>query len=140
MLAVWDRERRAHRAVVEDEAEQVRMRSTITVSEANDQETIHQLNALLAEVNQDRDVRLEMIREQNALVDSLTHERNALLAKLEYHDQTIGQLRAELDALRRFAELTRGVLIDLLGSRGFRLIRLLGRWGKVERRIHRALR
>jgi hypothetical protein len=54
--------------------------------------------------------------------------------------EQLGQSRAELEALRRRSAIARGVMVDILGSRGYCLMRLFGRWRAIERGIQRALR
>ena len=57
-------------------------------------------------------------------------EQRARLAAAEEEDER-ARMRSEYEALR-------AILVDLRGSRGYRLMRKLGRWRSIERGMRRA--
>ena len=67
-------------------------------------------------------------------------DRGELLARVMEQAEQLGQSRAELESLRRTSANARGVMVDILGSRGYCMMRLFGRWRAIERGIQRALR
>lgn len=63
------------------------------------------------------------------LVERDREERAQLAAAEEVAERA--RMAAEIEALR-------AILVDLRGSRGYRLMRKLGRWGSIERGMRRA--
>jgi hypothetical protein len=131
----WDYEREARRAVEEEAGEIARMQAELAVPD-------HQVH--LAEVTlaheQEPQTSLMQIQEEVAALEFLTRDRVELLAKVVQQAEQLGQSRAEVEALRRSSAIARGVMVDIVGSRGYCLMRLLGRWRAIERGIQRALR
>ena len=70
--------------------------------------------------------RLAVIQQQAEVIEGLQRESAARLALIERHAAALGDARA--------------VLVLLVLSRPYQLMRLLGRWGWLEQRILRALR
>ena len=66
---------------------------------------------------------------QGSLVEQARQQR-ARLAATEEEDERARML-SEYEALR-------AILVDLRGSRGYRLMRKLGRWRSIERGMRRA--
>ena len=78
--------------------------------------------------------------------DLVPGEREMLLARIEQQAEALAALRREAIALRarvhRQSEDLREARLALMllsRSRVYRLMRVLGRWGWLERRINRAL-
>jgi hypothetical protein len=141
-LVVWDRELLARRAVAEEAGEIARMQEENAAQ-------ARELSALMQAEEQARQATLTIATPEPIVVSSasltpevevLLKERAALQAKVEQQAALMAQWSAELESLRRFASIARGVMIDLIGSRGYALMRLLGRWHSIERGINRALR
>jgi len=134
-LVGWDYEQEARRAVAEEAGEIARMQAELAVQD-------HQVQ--LAEVTlaheQERQVVMMDVQGGVANLDLLARDRVELLAKVVQQAEQLGQSRAEIDALRRSSAVARGVMVDILGSRGYCLMRLLGRWRAIERGLQRALR
>lgn len=134
-LVQLDYEQQARRAVADEEGEIARMKAEIGAQD-------HQLQ--LAEVHrahgQEHRALVMSVQEGMTDVELLAHDRVDLLAKVLQQAELLGQSRAELESLRRSSAISQGVMIDILGSRGYCLMRLLGRWRSIERGIQRALR
>ena len=133
-LVAWDREFLARRAVAEEEGEITRLQEEISA------QARHMSAAMLAEQQHLPEPVAVASPDAAPDVQLLIQDRAALLAKVEQQTATIAQSSAELESLRRFSSLARGVMVDLAGSRGYALMRLLGRWRSIERGINRALR
>lgn len=131
----WDREFLARRAVAEEEGEITRLQEEVGAQ-------ARQLSATMGA--EEPSYQPEPLVYDGADVapelQLLAQDRAALLAKVEHQAATIAQWSVELESLRRFSKIARGVMIDLVGSRGYALMRLLGRWSSIERGINRALR
>lgn len=131
----WDYEQQAQRAVAEELSEIARMQAELGLRE-------HQLQ--LAQVtmahDQERQSLVVSVQEGAADLEVLARDRGELLAQVMRQAEQLGQSRAELESLRRTSAIARGVMVDILGSRGYCLMRLLGRWRAIERGIQRALR
>lgn len=112
----WDRELHARRAVVEEEGELSRMQ-VATNSREHDQPEV----------------------QYSVQVAALMKERDALLTRLERQVETLAEWKAELERLRRSAVLAHNVFVDLQGSKGYHLFRLMGRWRSIERGMRRAM-
>jgi hypothetical protein len=134
-LVEVDYEQQARRAVTEEEGEIARMKAEIATRD-------HHLH--LAGVNrpydQEHRALLMSVQEGMTDVEHLARDRADLLDKVVQQAELLGQSRAELESLRRSSAISQGVMIDILGSRGYCLMRLLGRWRSIERGIQRALR
>jgi hypothetical protein len=134
-LVELDYEQQARRAVTEEEGEIARMQAGIAAQD-------HQLH--LAEVDrahgQEHPPLVMSVQDGMTNVELLAQDRVELLAKVVQQAEVLGQLGAELESLRRSSAISRGVLSDILGSRGYCMMRLLGRWRAIERGIQRALR
>ena len=134
-LVGWDYEQQAQRAIAEEAGELARMQAELGVHD-------HQVQ--LAEVTlaheQERQTLVLNVQEGMTNLDILAHDRVELLAKVVQQAEQLGQTRAELESLRRSASVARGVMVDIVGSRGYCMMRLLGRWRAIERGIQRALR
>jgi hypothetical protein len=135
-LVGWDYEQQARRAVAEEEGEIARMQAEFAAAHH------HQLQ--IAEVTvaqeQERQSLRMSVQEGATNVELLAQDRAELLAKVMHQAELLGQSRAELESLRRTSAISRGVMVDILGSRGYCLMRLFGRWRAIERGIQRALR
>ena len=83
---------------------------------------------------------LMSVQDEVTNIDMLARDRVELLAKVMQQAEQLGQSRAELESVRRSAAIAKGVMVDIVGSRGYCLMRLLGRWRAIERGIQRALR
>ena|SRR5687768_9799608 len=134
-LIGWDYELQAQRAVAEEEDELARMRAELAPRD-------HQLQISDVATAQDQERQTLMMRVQEGLsnVDLLARDRAELLAKVMQQAEQLGQARAEVEALRRRSTAARTVMVDILGSRGYCMMRVLGRWRAIERGIQRALR
>ena len=134
-LIGWDFELQAQRAVAEEEDELARMRAELAPRE-------HQLQISEVALAHDQERQSLIMRVQEGLsnVDLLARDRADLLAKVMQQAEMLGQARGELDALRRRSAAARTVMVDILGSRGYSMMRVLGRWRAIERGIQRALR
>src|SRR5688572_20871040 len=134
-LVGWEYERQAERAVAEEEGEIARMQAELGGRD-------HQLQ--LAEVavpqEQERLSMLMSVPDEVANIDLLARDRVELLAKVMQQAEQLRQSRAELESVRRSAAIAKGVMVDIVGSRGYCFMRLLGRWRAIERGIQRALR
>ena len=139
-LVGWDYEQQAQRAVAEEAGEIARMQAEFAVHDHH----VHDHQVQLAEVTlaheEVRQTLLMDVQDRMTDLDILARDRVELLAKVVQQAEQLGQSRAELEALRRSSSIARGVMIDVLGSRGYCMMRLLGRWRAIERGIQRALR
>jgi hypothetical protein len=135
-LVGWDYDREARRAVDEEAGEIARMQAEFAAGRD------HQLQ--LAEVaiahEQERQSLLMSVQEGTTNLEVLARDRGELLGRVMQQAELLGQSRAELESLRRTSAISRGVMIDILGSRGYCFMRLIGRWRSIERGIQRALR
>src|SRR5688572_1946530 len=133
-LIGWEYERQAERAVAEEEGEIARMQAEFAARD-------HQLQLAEVAVPQEQE-RLSMMTVQDEVtnIDLLARDRVELLARVMQQAEQLGQSRAELESVRRSAAIAKGVMVDIMGSRGYCLMRLLGRWRSIERGIQRALR
>jgi hypothetical protein len=134
-LVSWDIEHQARRAVSEEEGEIARMQA-----EAASPDVQHQIAEVTSEHEHERQRLQRVVHESMTNVEFLAHDRVELLGRVAQQAEQLGQARAELEALRRSSAIARGVMVDLLGSRGYCLMRLLGRWRALERGMQRALR
>jgi hypothetical protein len=75
-------------------------------------------------------------RDESQLLAQLERQARAL----EEQGRELGELRARLHEQEEELRDARTVSTLLLRSRGYRVMRALGRWGWLERRIRRALR
>ena len=134
-LIGWDYELQARQAVAEEEAELARMQAELAPPN-------HQLQIAEVAVAQDQERQTLMMRVQESLsnVDLLARDRAELLAKVVQQAELLGQARAEVESLQRRSAAARTVMVDILGSRGYSMMRVLGRWRAIERGIQRALR
>ncbi len=134
-LVGWDYEQQAQRAVAEEAGEIARMQAELAA---------HNQQLRIAEVtltqDQERQSLLMDVQDGTTSVEVLTRDRVELLARVVQQAEQLGQSRAELESLRRTSTIARGVMVDILGSRGYCMMRLLGRWRAIERGIQRALR
>jgi len=134
-LVGWDFEQQAQRAVAEEADEIARMQAEFVV---------HDQQLQIAEVTlaheQERQTLLMSVQEGATNLDILARDRVELLTRVVQQAELLGQSRAELESLRRSSSIARGVMVDILGSRGYCMMRLLGRWRAIERGIQRALR
>ena len=134
-LVELDYEQQARRAVTEEEGEIARMQAEIP---AHDDQ--FQLAEAASADDQGRQTPVMSVQDEMTNVELLAQDRAELLAKVVQQAELIGQLGAELESLRRASAISRGVMSDILGSRGYCTMRLLGRWRAIERGIQRALR
>lgn len=134
-LIGWDYELQAQRAVAEEEGELARMQAELVPRE-------HQIQISEANMAYDQERQTLMLRVQEGLsnVDLLARDRAELLAKVMQQAELLGQARAEVEGLRRRSTAARAVMVDILGSRGYCMMRVLGRWRAIERGIQRVLR
>ena len=134
-LVGWDYEVQAQQAVAEEAGEIARMQAEIS---AHDYQ--RQLADATVAHDQERHAFLINAQESASNIEFLARDREALLARVTQQAEQLGQSRAELESLRRSATIARGVMVDIIGSRGYCMMRLFGRWRAIERGIQRALR
>lgn len=134
-LVGWDYELHAQRAVAEEVGELARMREELVPRE-------QQIQVADVSVAHDQEREMLMMRIQEGLSNSdlLARDRAELLAKVMQQAELLGEARAEVESLRRRSAAARTVMVDILGSRGYCMMRILGRWRAIERGIQRALR
>jgi hypothetical protein len=137
-LVGWDYDQQAQQAVAEEAGEIARMQAELA---ANDFQQRQLAEVTVAQAyDQEHQTLLMSVQEGMTNVEFLARDREALLARVTQQAELLGQSRAELESLRRSVTISRGVMVDILGSRGYCLMRLLGRWRAIERGIQRALR
>ena len=134
-LVGWDYGVQAQQAVDEEAGEIARMEAELAAHDAQRQFA----EATMAH-DQERQALLMGAQESALSIEFLSRDREALLARVTQQAEQLGQSRAELESLRRSAAIARGVMVDIVGSRGYCMMRLLGRWRAIERGIQRALR
>lgn len=134
-LVGWDYEQQAQRAVAEEEGEIARMQA-----ELGAQSQQLQLAQVTMAHDQERQSLLLSVQEGVTNLEVLARDRGELLARVMQQAEQLGQARSELETLRRKSAIATGVMVDILGSRGYALMRLFGRWRAIERGIQRALR
>jgi hypothetical protein len=83
---------------------------------------------------------IQALKERMREIERLHHERTALIAGMEQQAQQLAECKTELESLRRFTANARSVMVDLISSRGYCIMRLLGRWDTLDKGIRRALR
>ena len=134
-LVGWDYELQARQAVAEEEDELARMQAELAPRD-------HQIHISDVTLSHDQERQSLLMRVQEGLsnVDLLARDRAELLAKVMQQAELLGQARAEVESLRRRSAVARSVMVDILGSRGYSMMRVLGRWRAIERGIQRALR
>jgi hypothetical protein len=141
-LVAWDRELQARLAVAEEEGELTRMRAETAAHDRYQapQEQVSPSSTPALEVALSYDAVPLNGHASTTELDLLRQERALLLARLEQQAVLITQLNAELESLRRVVALARGVMVDLISSRGYAVMRLFGRWKTLDKGIQRALR
>jgi hypothetical protein len=141
-LVAWDRELQAQRAVAEEVGEITRMKAdAATLDRHHGGQDCGGHNGVQAKgADQEREAVRLNLEPATTDVEILKWERALLLARLEQQAELLDQYQAELESLRRFSAIARGVMVDLVSSRGYCLMRLLGRWKTLDKGIRRALR
>lgn len=134
-LVGWDYGAQAEQAVAEEAGEIARMEAELAAIDVQ-----RQFAEAAVAHDQERQALLTSAQESASTIEFLSRDRDALLARVTQQAEQLGQSRAELESLRRGAAIARGVMVDIVGSRGYCFMRLLGRWRAIERGIQRALR
>jgi len=81
-------------------------------------------------------------REQRARLAVIEEEQEIARMQVELVKARaqLAEAQAERELLRQSLAAAQQVLLDLRGSRGYRLIRRLGRWQSMDRGLRRVLR
>lgn len=142
--AAAERERRALLVVAQEEAERAQAALTSVRDETARMTLEHarlraQIDGLAAQVQAAQAEGVVPPGLQPTMM-SLVQSYQVLGRSLEYQMGLVNELRAEWDRERRFALAARVILTDLTGSRVYKLMRLFGRWGSLERKIAKAFR